>query len=83
AAKQGDTMETIGKRYGVQTTSMERINRRPKSDVLNEGDPVVVYLPANSPMAANAINAPDTTPVSAPDPLGPLPTAPAPSALPR
>ncbi len=81
AAKQGDTMETIGKRYGVQTTSMERINRRPKSDVLDEGDSVIVYLPANSPLATTASL--DPTPSTSPEPLGPLPTAPAPSALPR
>jgi membrane-bound lytic murein transglycosylase D len=91
-AKSGDTFDSIGKKYGVSTASMERINRRPRTDVLNEGDAVVVYLPANSSAttsaaaAATAANGATSTPdlnASTPDPLGPLPQAPAPSALPK
>ncbi len=86
-AKSGDSLDSIGKKYGVSTASMERINRRPRSDVLNEGDAVIVYLPANSSASAAAA-ANGTAPLpdlnaSLPDPLGPLPQAPVPNALPK
>lgn len=45
-AKAGDTLESIGRRYGVQLTSMERINRRGRGQALAEGDEVVVYVPS-------------------------------------
>lgn len=45
AAKQGDTLTDIGKRYGVTPASMERVNRRPRNDVLASGESVVVYVP--------------------------------------
>jgi membrane-bound lytic murein transglycosylase D len=78
-AKTGDTLEIIGKRYGVTPASMERVNRRNRGEALKEGDVVVVYLPANSKSPDPAAKPGDP---SAPDPLGPLPTAPVPSALP-
>ncbi len=87
-AKTGDTFDSIGKKYGVSTASMERINRRPRTEVLNEGDAVVVYLPANSSANASAAVINGSAPLpdlnaTAPDPLGPLPEAPAPNALPK
>ena len=49
-AKTGDTLESIGKRHGVTTSLMERINRRPRTDVLADGDRVVVWAPGpNTP----------------------------------
>ncbi|MEO7112330.1 MAG: LysM peptidoglycan-binding domain-containing protein [Polyangiaceae bacterium] len=87
-AKSGDSLDSIAKKYGLSTASMERINRRPRSDVLNEGDSIIVYLPANSSANAAAIANGPSAPLpdsnlALPDALGPLPQAPAPSALPK
>ena len=80
AAKAGENIGAIGKRYGVTPASMERINRRGRNDALTEGEAVVVYLPANStavdPVAETSADG------SGPEPLGPVPPAPVPSALP-
>ena len=43
-AKAGETLEAIGKRFGLSGAAMERINRRARGDTLEEGTPVVVYL---------------------------------------
>jgi membrane-bound lytic murein transglycosylase D len=48
-AKKGETIESIGKRYGLSAASMEKINRRPRSDVLMAGEAVIVYVPASGP----------------------------------
>jgi len=79
--KPGDTLEAIGRRYGVSTAMMERVNRRGRKELLKEGDTVHVYVPTNGdakattlPMVANAM--PHVTP------NGPLPSSPAPDALP-
>ncbi|HVW28243.1 MAG TPA: LysM peptidoglycan-binding domain-containing protein [Polyangiaceae bacterium] len=42
-AKKGDTLASIGKRYGMSATMMERINRIPSSSVIHPGDKLVVY----------------------------------------
>jgi membrane-bound lytic murein transglycosylase D len=55
-AKAGDTLEGIGKRFGLSGAAMERINRRARADALEEGTPVVVYL------AGRATNGEGTTP---------------------
>ena len=81
-AKAGDTIESIGKKFGILPASMERINRRPAREILNDGYSVVLYLPQNAP-APNPVTGVVETPASLPDPLGPLPQAPAPNALPR
>src|SRR5262249_37929051 len=47
-AKAGETIDAIGKRYGVSPSTMERINRRGRSEVLAEGDHVVVWTPGPS-----------------------------------
>ncbi|WP_394836237.1 transglycosylase SLT domain-containing protein [Pendulispora rubella] len=78
-AKLGETIEIVGKRYGVTPASMERINRKNRNEVLKEGDVVVVYLPANSKKADPGAQADDPF---APEPLGALPTPPAPGSLP-
>jgi LysM repeat protein len=51
-AKAGETLETIGKRFGVSGASMERINRRARNDALEEGTPVVVYVAGRGPETA-------------------------------
>jgi membrane-bound lytic murein transglycosylase D len=86
AAKAGDTVEAIGRRYDVSARTMERINRRSRGDVLKQGELVVVYVPGapgeraasasrrSGPVASAATN--DATPV------GPLPLPPVPDLLP-
>jgi membrane-bound lytic murein transglycosylase D len=43
AAREGDTLATIGKRYGMTIGQMERVNRRGRSDKLAAGERIVVY----------------------------------------
>jgi membrane-bound lytic murein transglycosylase D len=85
-AKAGDTLESIGKKNGVTTNLMERINRRDRSEVLVEGDRVVVWVPgpsATTSSVAQASNAPLRS-MGAVDaqPTPPLGAPPAPDALP-
>jgi membrane-bound lytic murein transglycosylase D len=54
SAKPSETLEALGRRYGVSASLMERINRRPRSDVLKENENVVVYLPGAAPAARMA-----------------------------
>ena len=92
-----ETMEAVGRRYGVSPSLMERINRRPRSDVLKENESVVVYLPSTAPAArppspqtAQAKSAPPVPQASLDrnepiaEPMQPLSeiTAPAPELLP-
>src|SRR6185369_5212646 len=63
AARPGDTLETVGKRYGITAGSMERINHKNRSAVLTAGDQVVLYLAAGAHVdksGAPAIAAPDS-----------------------
>jgi membrane-bound lytic murein transglycosylase D len=48
-AKKGDTLASIGKRYGMSTAMMERINRFPASGQIREGDRIVVYAKGDVP----------------------------------
>jgi membrane-bound lytic murein transglycosylase D len=43
AAREGDTLVGIGKRYGMTVGQMERVNRRGRSDPLAAGERIVVY----------------------------------------
>jgi len=88
-AKGGDSVESIGKKYGVNLASLERINGRPRRDVLKEGETVVVYLPAPGialPAVHDAHDANgqrmDLLGLPMPVPSGPLPAAPEASLLP-
>jgi membrane-bound lytic murein transglycosylase D len=76
-ARAGDTLENIGKRFDVPVRTMERVNRRSRTDDLKPGESVVVYAPAGTA-------APGASPVVAggPAPLGPLPAPPVPDLLP-
>jgi membrane-bound lytic murein transglycosylase D len=51
SAKPNETLEMVGRRYGVTPSLMERINRRPRSEQLKENENVVVYLPPSAPAA--------------------------------
>jgi membrane-bound lytic murein transglycosylase D len=44
AARDNDTLATLGKRYGMTVGSMERINRRSRTDKLHSGEIIVVYV---------------------------------------
>ncbi len=44
SAKESDTLATLGKRYGMSVGSMERINRRSRTDKLHAGESLVVYV---------------------------------------
>jgi membrane-bound lytic murein transglycosylase D len=49
AARDGDTLTSIGKRYGMTVGQMERVNRRGRGDQLAIGDRVVVYTERAKP----------------------------------
>jgi len=90
-AKAGDTLETIGKKHGVTPGLMERINRRGRTDVLTEGERVVVWVPGPStPPATGAMSANAQAAIARPggnaapeaSPTPPLASPPAPELLP-
>jgi membrane-bound lytic murein transglycosylase D len=71
SAKAGETVESIGKHFSVPAKTMERINRRPRSDALKPGEAVVVYVPCKGPGAtrgATATSEPATISVRATQP---------------
>jgi membrane-bound lytic murein transglycosylase D len=77
-AKTGDTIESIGRRYEVAARTMERVNRRGRSDPLRPGEPIVVYVPSY-------VTTPGTTSATAsngPASNGPLPLPPLPDLSP-
>jgi hypothetical protein len=79
AARSGDTLETVGKRFRVTGRRMEWINRRSRKETLRPGEPVVVYV-ANGKVVPQGGDVPVVG--NDPAPLGPLPTAPEPQLLP-
>ncbi len=74
SAREGDTLQAIGRRYGLSAGMMERINHRARSERLSEGTPVVVYA-KYGPVGAEQIWS------RLPDPLPPV-DPPHPSDLP-
>jgi membrane-bound lytic murein transglycosylase D len=85
-ASAGDTLDAIGKKHGVTSSLMERINRRGRSEVLSEGERVIVWVPG--PSSAPAANADAQAslpkpPSTEPSPTPPLANAPAPEQLPQ
>jgi membrane-bound lytic murein transglycosylase D len=91
SCKAGETLEAIGKKYNVPASTMERVNRRNRNEVLKEGESVVVYLSpppgtlASGPKATALMDG--TLPATLrgglqPVPNGPLPEAPNPGGLP-
>ncbi len=77
-AKEGDTVESIGRRYDVKPGAMERVNHQNRRHALKAGETVVVYVP-NTVAAAGGIG---PTAVNEPAPNGPLPAPPVPDLLP-
>jgi membrane-bound lytic murein transglycosylase D len=73
-ARDGDTVQSVGSRYGLSAGMMERINHRSRTERLREGTPIVVY-------AKYGPIPPETLLSRAPDPLPPV-EPPHPSALP-
>lgn len=84
AAKAGDTIESIGRRFEVPARTMERINRRSRRETLKSGETVVVYLPAASSDRLDAKMGASVAETAVADrvPNGPLPLPPAPGLLP-
>jgi membrane-bound lytic murein transglycosylase D len=78
AARTGDTLETIGKRFKVTARRMEWINRRSRKEALQPGEAVVVYVAAGKPVARSG----DAPVGNEPAPLGALPAPPEPQLLP-
>jgi membrane-bound lytic murein transglycosylase D len=74
-AKEGETLASIGRRYGLSAGMMERINHFWRGEVLNDGAPVVVYAKYGPQLREVFVS-------RAPDPLPPL-APPHPGALPR
>jgi membrane-bound lytic murein transglycosylase D len=81
-AKAGDTLESIGKKHGVTTSLMERINRRGRSEPLAEGDRVVVWVPGTGANADGAGVQSGSASLCQPSMTPPLGAAPAPELLP-
>lgn len=84
-AKAGDTIDAIGKKHGVSSALMERINRRGRNEALQDGDSVVVWLPPQGAAlapSAQASAARPSYPAFSFDPTPPLGAAPEPSLLP-
>ncbi len=75
-ARRGETLARIGKRYGVSSGWMERINRRSRREKLKAGDEVVVYVRQSKAIAAST-----SAESRRPQPLPPV-AAPAPEGLP-
>jgi membrane-bound lytic murein transglycosylase D len=74
SAREGDTLQAIGRRYGLSAGMMERINHRARNERLKEGAPVVVYAKIGPVDSAQILS-------RAPDPLPPI-NPPHPAALP-
>ncbi len=79
-AKANDTLASIGARYGVSPGSMERINRRSRSEKLTAGEAVVVYV-RRGHAAAPATH--PVTPTPTPNGAGATTVRPAPAASAR
>ncbi|MGC4092477.1 MAG: transglycosylase SLT domain-containing protein [Polyangiaceae bacterium] len=54
-AKADDSLAAIGKRYGATTASMERINRRSRTDPMTAGEAIVVYTELRKPVAGDEL----------------------------
>ena len=77
-ARDGDTVESIGRRFDVKPGTMERVNHQNRRHALKAGDTVVVYVPGNVAAPGGA----GPTAVNEPAPNGPLPAPPVPDLLP-
>jgi membrane-bound lytic murein transglycosylase D len=55
AAREGDTLSAIGKRYGMTVGQMERVNRRGRSDAIASGERIVVYTERTKPAPGDSL----------------------------
>jgi membrane-bound lytic murein transglycosylase D len=55
AAREGDTLSTIGKRYGMTVGQMERVNRRGRSDQVAAGERIIVYTERAKPAPGDTL----------------------------
>jgi membrane-bound lytic murein transglycosylase D len=82
-AHTGDTLDIIGRRFGVPARTMERVNLKGRAEALHEGDMVVVYAPLGTAGPSPGGNGNLTATASnGPVPNGPLPAPPVPDLLP-
>jgi membrane-bound lytic murein transglycosylase D len=56
SARENDTLATLGKHYGMTVGSMERINRRSRTDKLRAGESIVVYVDRGRAVTARKPN---------------------------
>ncbi|HYJ09890.1 MAG TPA: LysM peptidoglycan-binding domain-containing protein, partial [Polyangiaceae bacterium] len=55
AAREGDTLSAIGKRYGMTVGQMERVNRRGRTDAIASGERIVVYTERTKPFPGDTL----------------------------
>jgi membrane-bound lytic murein transglycosylase D len=55
AAREGDTLSSIGKRYGMTVGQMERVNRRGRSDQVAPGERIIVYTERAKPAPGDSL----------------------------
>jgi len=78
SARENDTLATLGKRYGMTVGSMERINRRSRTDKLRAGDSIVVYVDRGRAVTARKPSPDDDVASGTLLPLEPALAAPSP-----
>lgn len=78
SARENDTLATLGKRYGMTVGSMERINRRSRTDKLHAGESIVVYVDRGRALPTRKANADDDLASGTLLPLEPALEAPGP-----
>ncbi|HYQ43654.1 MAG TPA: transglycosylase SLT domain-containing protein [Polyangiaceae bacterium] len=77
-ARENDTLATLGKRYGMTVGSMERINRRSRTDKLHAGESIVVYVDRGRAVTPRKSNSDDDVASGTLLPLEPALEAPGP-----
>src|ERR1019366_2268369 len=78
-AKEGAPLATIGRRYDITPTTMERVNRKGRKVALKAGETVVLYVPNTTlgPGRGGGPNGP-APPAHEPGPNRPVPLPPPP-----
>ena len=78
SARENDTLATLGKHYGMTVGSMERINRRSRTDKLHAGESIVVYVDRGRSVSARKPSPDDDVASGTLLPLEPALDAPSP-----
>ncbi len=63
-AKGGETLEVLGKKHGITPAKMEKINRRPRTDVLAKGEALIVYVKSDGAAAETKTATKDPKPTA-------------------